>query len=137
MVGTATEVSGQLKRSNQVVLDASGNGVMYFSTPSAHQRWEVTGVVVSTNQPASATVVPVAITALNTTSIDMMSPGNQRGATWSGNQDTGRGLIDVGPCDFLSVIFAPPAGSTPDQIAQLAGITCYAVITGTRYTRTR
>lgn len=130
-----TESAGQLKLSNQVVLNAAGSGVIHFTTSSAHQRWEVTGVVVGTNQPANATVVPVAQTALNTIDPVTMSTGNQRGGSWSGNQDTGHGLIDVGPCDFLTVLFAPPPGSTAQQIAQLAGVVAYAIITGTRFTR--
>lgn len=131
-----TESAGVLKVSGQAKLDANGNGAIYFSTPSGHQRWEVTGVVFGTNQPANATVVPVGTVALNAADISTMSPGNNLGATWSGNQDVGRGNIDVGPCDFLTVLFSPPPGSTPAQVALLAGVICTAVISGTKFTRT-
>ena len=59
---------------------------------NARQRWEVTSVVVSTNQAANATVVPVATVALNTSDISVLSAGNNRGQSWSGNQDTFTGL---------------------------------------------
>ena len=130
-----TEISGLLKQSGQVTLDANGNGVLYFSTPSAHTRWEVTGVIVNTNQPANATVVPVAQIALNTNDVYTMSAGNQRGGTFSGNMDQANGQIDVGPCDYLTVLFSPPSGATAAQIAVLAGVVASAVITGTKYTR--
>jgi hypothetical protein len=127
-----TEVSGQLKQSGQVILDASGNGVLTFDPANGRQRWEVTGIIVSTDQDADATVVPVATIALNTVSIATMSAGNNRGASWSGNQDTFTGQTDVGPCDFLTVAFSPAPGQDGTQ---LAGVTAAAVVTGTKYTR--
>jgi hypothetical protein len=130
-----TEVSGQLRQAGQVVLDANGDGVLIFSPASARDRWEVQTVVVSTNQAATATVVPVATMALNTVVTSQLSQGNARGSSWSGNQDVFTGLVDVGPADFLSVLFAPPPGATAAQIAVLAGVIGYATVTGTRYTR--
>lgn len=130
-----TEVSSGLRYSAQVTLDSTGSGVITFDPSSARQRWVVDSVVVSTNQAATATVVPVATVALNTTVASQLSQGNNRGASWSGNQDVFAGQMDVGPCDFLSVIFAPPAGSTASQVAVLAGVIAYATVTGTRYTR--
>lgn len=131
-----TETEGQLKVSGQVTLSSAGQGTVYLQPVSAHQRWEVTSVVVATNQPATATVVPVATVALNSNDITSMSAGNNLGASWSGNQDTFSGDIDVGPCDFLSVVFSPPPGSTGAQIALLAGIIAAATVTGSKYTRT-
>ena len=125
------ETSLLLKKSGQVTLDSTGNGVLIFDPDSARQRWEITSIVVTTNQASTASVVPIVTTALNSTAFSTMSPGNQRGATWSGNQDTWEGKIDVGPCDFFSVIFSPPTG----QGASLSGVICTAVITGTKYTR--
>ncbi|HEY1706423.1 MAG TPA: hypothetical protein VGG75_42665 [Trebonia sp.] len=127
-----TEVSAPLKKSGQVVLDAGGSGVLTFDPDNARQRWEVSAVVVSTSQDAAATVVPVATVALNTVSIATMSPGNSRGASWSGNQDTFSGQTGVGPCDFLTIAFGPAPGQDGSA---LAGVTAAAVVTGTKYTR--
>lgn len=126
-----TETSLQLKKNGQVTLDSGGNGVLLFDPDNARQRWVVKKVVVATNQASTASVVPIVTMALNTTAFATMSPGNQRGATWSGNQDTWEGEEDVGPCDFFAVIFSPPTG----QGASLAGVICTAVVTGTKYTR--
>ena len=128
---TAVETSAPLKKSGQVTLNASGNGVLTFEPDSASQRWEVTGVVVKTNQAANATVVPVATVALNTADITTLSDGNNRGQSWSGNQDTFQGQIDVGPCDFLGVAFSPAPGQSGSA---LAGVVASAVVTGTKYT---
>ena len=130
-----TEISGQLRYAAQVKLDATGNGVITFDPASARERWEVTTVIVSTNQAANATVVPVATVAKNTTVASQLSQGNNRGASWSGNQDVFSGQTDISAADFLSVIFSPPPGATNTQIAALAGVICYATITGTRYVR--
>lgn len=130
-----SEVQGILKKSGQVTLNASGNGVLTFDPDNARQRWEVDSVVVKTNQAATATVVPVATVALNTADITVLSDGNNRGQSWSGNQDSFTGKIDVGPADFLTIAFSPPAGATGAQIATLAGVVASAVITGTKFTR--
>lgn len=121
--------------SGSVVLDSTGSGVITFDPANARQRWEVKAVRVSTNQAATATTVPVATMARNTTIASQLSQGNNFGASWSGNQDVFTGQMDIGPADFLSVIFAPPPGATAAQVAALAGVTCYATVTGTRYTR--
>lgn len=126
------EVSGQLIKSGHVTLDANGNGVLTFDPDNANQRWVVNSVVVSTNQSATATDIPIATLALNTTSLATMSTGNQRGATWSGNNDTFAGNMDVGPCDFLAVLFSPAIGQPS---APLVGVIASAVVTGTKYTR--
>ena len=135
MTFPVTETEGQLLVAGQVKLDASGNGILTFDPGNARQRWEVTSVVVSTNQPAAATVVPVATVGKNTTEVSQLSQGNNSGSSWSGNQDVFAGQIDIGPCDFLSVLFYPPPGSTSGQIAQLAGVIAYATVTGARFTR--
>lgn len=126
------ETEGQLRKTGQVTLDATGNGVLTFDPDHARQRWEVTKVVVATNQAATATVVPVASCALNTTAFATLSAGNNRGQSWSGNQDTFTGQVDVGPCDFLAVTFSPPPGQSGTP---LSGVIASAVITGTKYTR--
>ena len=130
-----TEVTGQLRYAAQVKLDLNGNGVLTFDPASARERWEVTSVVVSTNQAANATVVPVATVGKNTAVVSQLSQGNNRGQSWSGNQDVFAGQIDISPADYLSVLFSPPPGATMSQIAALAGVIGYATVTGTRYTR--
>lgn len=124
----------QLKKSGQVKLDANGNGTLYFTPDNARQRWVVTAIIVKTNQAATVTVTPVATVALNSNDINTMSDGNGRGASWSGNQDTFSGNIDVGPCDNLSVIFSPPPGQSA---ATLVGVIASAVVTGVKFTRRR
>lgn len=128
-----TEVPSQLRKSGSVMLDANGKGSVSFSSDHANQRWVVTGVNVSTNQAANATVVPYATGALNTTDISQMSPGNQLGTSWDGNNDVFAGPpFDVGPADFYSVLFYPPPGQSGTP---LAGVIATAIVTGTKYTR--
>jgi hypothetical protein len=129
---TWTETQAQLRKTGSVTLDANGNGVIIFDPDNARQRWVVTSVVVSDNQSATATVIPVAQVALNTTALSTMSQGNQRSATWSGIQDTFQGSMDVGPCDFMAVLFSPPPGTSGSV---LAGVICTAIVTGTKYGR--
>jgi hypothetical protein len=135
MAGAVSETAGQLHVSGQVKLDSSGNGVLTFDPSNARQRWVVSSVVVSTNQAATATVVPLATVCKNTAIVSNLSQGNNRGQSWSGNQDTFSGDIDISAADFLSVLFSPPPGATSPQIAALAGVIAYATVTGTRYTR--
>ena len=135
MTFPVTEIEGRLVKSGSVKLDATGNGVITLDPENARQRWEVTSVVVGTSQSATATTVPVATVAKNTSIASQLSQGNNGGQSWSGNQDTFAGQWDISPADYLSVIFSPPPGATVGQIAALAGVTCYATITGTKYTR--
>jgi hypothetical protein len=132
-----TETASQLRTSGRATLNAAGTAAISFSPDSANQRWVVTQVVVSTNQLAVATTYPFVTLALNTTDINQMSQGNQRGTTFSGNSDTYTGAVDVGPCDFLSLLFYPPPGSSGAQIAALSGVLANAVLLGTKYTRRR
>jgi hypothetical protein len=126
------ETSTQLKLSGSVTLNATGSGAVTFAPTSARQRWLVTSVVVTTNQVATATTVPVATVALNTSVPSQLSAGNQRGSSWSGNQDTWTGEMEVGPCDFCGVLFSPPPGQSGTP---LNGVICTAVVTGIAYTR--
>ena len=131
-----TETSSQLALSSSVVLSALGQGVIEFDPDNANQRWEITGVVVSTNQAATATTIPVATNALNAPFASMVNQSNTRGATWSANQDQwSGGTIDVSPADSFCVVFTPPAGLSGTALAPLAGVIAYASITGTKYTR--
>lgn len=127
-----TETQSQLKKAASVRLDATGHGTITFDPDSARQRWVVTTVIVKTDQAFSAGTVPTVDLGLNATSIATLSDANHRGATWSGNQDTWTGEIDVGPADFLSVLFSPPQGMAGTS---LNGVTATAVITGVKYNR--
>jgi len=129
------EIEGWLKKSGTVKLDSAANGVLIFDPDNGNQRWEITEVVNATNQAGTATVIPMATLALNTVTVGTLSQGNQRGSTWSGNQDTFRGLVDVGPCDFFTVAFSPLPGSTAGQIAALVGTLASVVVTGSKFTR--
>lgn len=131
----AAELDGQLHQAGQVTLDSTGSGVLTFAPDNARQRWVVQTVVVSTNQAATATVVPVATVAKNTPVAPVLSQGYVRGSSWSGNQDTFTGEVHISPADYLSVLFVPPPGATAGQIAALAGVICSATVTGTRHTR--
>ena len=127
-----TEVQGQLYKSGQVTLNSAGKGYITFDPENARQRWEVTQVVVTTSQNASATVVPVATIGKNVTDLSTASPGLLGSATWSGNQDTWQGEMLISSGDFLAVLFNPPTGQSG---APLAGVVCTAVVTGTKFTR--
>lgn len=127
-----TEVSGMLRKSGSVQLDATGKGVIEFSLDNASQRWAIASVVTSTNQSATATLIPYATGALNTYDISMLGPSNQFGTTYSGNNDTFYGGIDVSPTDTFCVLYYPPPGQDGSS---LAGVIAVAVIRGTYYTR--
>jgi hypothetical protein len=133
--GHWTETPSQLRKSGQVTLSAAGTGTLTFETDSANQRWVITSVVISTNQAATAVVVPQCTLALNTTDITQLSQGNARGTSWSGNNDTFSASVDVSPMDYVSLLFAPPPGSTVPQVALLSGVIAGAVVQGVKYTR--
>lgn len=128
-----SEVASGLGKAATVTLNGLGQGTIEFITDSANQRWEVGSVVVSTNQPATATVIPVVNLGLNASQFASLTLTGQRGATWSGNQDTwSGGTVDVSPTDSFAVVFAPPPGTSGSP---LAGVIASAVVTGTKYTR--
>ena len=131
MAAQPGESAAALKKSGTVTMTAAG-GVLFFSPDHANQRWEVAAVVVATDQAATATTIPVATLAINSPTLGLISQGNQRGATYSGNQDTFGGLIDVGPCDELDVHFTPAPGQSGTP---LVGVKASAVITGIKYNR--
>lgn len=130
------ESQAQLKKSGQIALNSAGIGVLTFDPENARQRWVVSSVVVSTNQSATATFVPIATLAINTSDITVLSVGNQRGSSsWSGNNDVFNGSVDVGPCDYLTVAWQPPPGSSNAQVITLNGVIASCVVTGVKYTR--
>lgn len=127
-----TEVQSILKKSGTTTLNATGQGVIYFTPDSARQRWVISQIVVKTSQAFNAGTVPTVTIALNANDVTTMSDGNQLGSTWSGNQDTYSGEVDLGPCDNLSILFAPPTGQAGTS---MAGVNCTAVVTGVKYSR--
>lgn len=129
------EISAQLAKSGSVTLAADGTGVITLDPDNANQRWEVTNIDVSTNQAGTATTIPVVTIALDTVTVATLASYNQRGSSWSGNQDQwSGGVIDVGPCNYLSICFGPVPGTSG---AALAGVVAKARITGTKFTRRR
>lgn len=126
------EIESQLRKSGQVTLDANGKGFISFDPDNARQRWVVTSVVTTTSQNATATVLPVATIGKNVTDTSTASPGLLDSATWSGNQDTWDGEIEISSGDYLSVLYNPPTGTAG---APLAGVVCTALVKGTKYTR--
>jgi len=130
-----TEKPSQLRTTGNVTLNSAGIGSIQFSPDNANQRWVISSVIVSTNQNATAQVVPFSTIAMNTTDYTQLSQGNNRGTSYSGNNDTYSSPLDVGPCDFVSVLFYPPPGSSPSQISTLVGVIATAVVLGTKYTR--
>ncbi len=115
------ETAGQLHQGGSVTLDANGNGTVTLIPYNANQRWEVTQINVSTSQAPTAIPVPTAEVFVNTS----LSRVNSRGASWSGNQDTYEGLVKVGPCDTLNVVFS----------AGIPGTVASVTVEGTYYTR--
>lgn len=131
--GNWVETVSMLRKSGSVVLAADGTGVITLDPENANQRWEVTNVIVSTNQPGTATTIPMVTIALDTVTVATLASYNQEGSTWSGNQDQwSGGTIDVGPCNYLSICFAPVPGASGTP---LAGVLAQARIRGTKYTR--
>lgn len=108
----------KLRESSSALLDASGNGTLSFRVPS-WQRWRVTEVVVSTDQPAGSTPVPTSNTYLNGT-----DPAYLEGGTRDGDLDVGHGLIEADPGDVIYQVFS---GGIP-------GSTAFTGIRGTKET---
>jgi hypothetical protein len=92
---------GPLSAAGTVTLDASGNGQIPFDVYSANHKWLIKGVVVSTNQPSTTTPYPTV-----TVYLGAVSQGESSGASWTGNQETFAGNIEMGCADTLFVNFA-------------------------------
>jgi hypothetical protein len=127
-----TEVSGPLRKSGTVKLDANGKGVIMFTPSNANQRWVISTVITTTDQSATASLIPYVTGAVNSYDIAAMSPANQFGTSWDGNNDSFSGDIDVSPGDTFCVLYYPPPGQSGSS---LSGVHATAVIQGTYYTR--
>ena len=126
------EVSGALRKFGSVKLDGSGFGVIELQPDNGNQRWVVSSIVTQTNQAAQATLVPYVTGALNSYTLSTLSLGSQFGSSYSGNNDTFGGSLDVNPTDTFCVLYYPPPGQDGSP---LAGVIASAVVRGTYYTR--
>lgn len=123
MPAAANEVESILKKTGQVTLDSNGNGTIIFDPDSANQRWEIHNVVVSTNQSSTTTPYPTAEIFIGSPT----SPGNSKGATWTGNQDTFSGDVPMNAAEEMFVVFT----------GGVVGSVAFARVTGFKYTRVR
>jgi hypothetical protein len=117
MVADWREV-GPLAAAGTVTLDASGNGQIPFDVYSANHRWVIKGIVASTNQASTQTPYPTV-----TVYLGAVQQGQSSGASWTGNQETFAGNIDMGCADTLFVNFT----------GGVAGSIATARISGTNY----
>ena len=105
---------GRRRKRASVTLDASGNGSVTFDADSANHKWAIEDVLLATSQAQTAVPYPTV-----TTYIGGQQVGVSEGASWIGNQDILRGLIELGPCDTLTVAFTGGvAGSVATAIAE-------------------
>lgn len=106
---------GSVRRRGAVTLDGSGNGTVSFDvTYSSNHKWVINEIVVATNQSQTTPPYPTA-----TAYYGGQQVGVSEGATWTGNQDTLRGNIEM-TAETLSVAFT----------GGLAGSVATAVIEG-------
>jgi hypothetical protein len=120
-VDDVDEVEGYLNKAGTVTLDGSGNGTLDFDVDHAWQRWEIAQIVVSTNQPSNQAPYPTAEVFAGP-----IAPVYSQGATWTGNQDTFSGKVDLDAGTELHVVWT---GGLPGSIAT-------ARIHGKKYSRT-
>jgi hypothetical protein len=82
---------GTVRRRGSVILDGSGNGnVDFYVTYSSNHKWIISDVIVSTSQSSTTAPYPTA-----TAYYGGQQAGVSEGATWTGNQDTMRGIIEM------------------------------------------
>lgn len=108
--------TGEIDRSQRVVLNSNGGGTVTFEVRHANERWECSGVVCSSSQDITQEPYPLARVHDGA----QLSDAHRAGWTPIANQDTlsGRFVLDNGT--DLYVTFA---GGIP-------GTTCTARITG-------
>ena len=106
---------GTVRRRGSVKLDGSGNGnIDFYVTYSANHKWVIADVIVATSQPSTTAPYPTA-----TAYYGGQQVGVSEGATWTGNQDTMRGIIEM-TSEALTIAFT----------GGLAGSVATAVIEG-------
>lgn len=110
---------GSVRRRASVKLDGSGNGTVTFGvTYSANHKWVIGDIIVATDQGQATAPYPTATAYLGGQQV-----GVSEGATWTGNQDTMRGQIEMGTADDLTVAFT----------GGMAGSVATAIIEGDSY----
>ena len=114
------EREGNLSVADNVTLDSNGNGTIDFDVDNAWQRWVIDSIVVSTSQGSTQTPYPTAEVFAGP-----ISPVFSEGATWTGNQDTLAGRVELDQGSELHVVFT---GGIPGTVAT-------ARVRGKRYTR--
>jgi hypothetical protein len=91
---------GRVRRTSSVKLDGSGNGEVLFDVPSANHRWILETVVVNVSGAAPGLFPQVVLYVGG-----VQSAGLSEGATWTGNQQTFTGRIDMDSGITLMVAF--------------------------------
>lgn len=114
------EVESVLQKSATVTLDGNGNGTVDFDVDNAWQRWVIDSVRVKTSQGNTQTPYPLA-EVFN----GPIASAFSEGATFTGNQDTFRGRVDLDAGSELHVVWT---GGVPGSVAT-------ARVTGKKYTR--
>lgn len=110
---------GTVRRRAAVTLDGSGNGTVTFGvTYSANHKWVISDIIVATSQSQTTPPYPTATAYLGGQQV-----GVSEGATWTGNQDTMRGTIEMTAADDLTVSFT----------GGVAGSVATAIIEGDSY----
>lgn len=105
---------GRVRKSGQVTLDAKGDGEIMFAVPSANHRWILESVVVNVSGAAPGLFPQVVLYVGG-----VQSAGLSEGATWTGNQQTFTGRIDMDSGIDLMVAFVTgPAGSMATAIVE-------------------
>lgn len=115
------EVEGDLNESGNVKLDSNGDGTVTFDVDNSWQRWVIDSIPVGTSQLSTQTPYPTAEVFAGPGPF----PPYSQGATWTGNQDTFTGRVDL---DSGSTLFVVWSGGISGTIAT-------ARVHGKRYTR--
>lgn len=103
------ETESLLSKSGTVTLDGSGNGTIDFSVDHAWQRWEIDSINVKTSQASTQTPYPTAEVFAGP-----IAAAFSEGASWTGNQDTFSGRVDLDAGTDLHIVWT---GGVPGSIA--------------------
>jgi hypothetical protein len=98
------KATGPVHRRASVKLDGSGNGSVSFDVWSANHLWAISSVIVNVSA-ATPGVFPQVTLHIGGQAV----PGLSAGASWTGNQETFQGRLEIGAGDSLSVDFVSGA----------------------------
>jgi hypothetical protein len=105
---------GLVRRRKAVVLDGSGNGSVTFGVDySSNHKWVIQEVLVATSQSSTSPPYPTATTYLGGQQV-----GVSEGATWTGNQDTLRGSMEMTLEEFTVAFTGGLAGTTATVVIE-------------------